>query len=238
MLLKKKNKFKPSYKILLRLRENIQNQKKILNFKKQKWEKFIFHFKNRIKPYRKYKLKDQNLYRVSKFPTKGLSYRKNFRNSLIASKRFTVFYGGVLKKNLKKTIKLTKNINDFIIEFERRIDSVILRAKFCNSIRDSRQLISHGKVLVNTKRIKNSSYKLKTGDIISIVPKAHKIVEKNLVNHFFNTTIWPLPPKYLIINYKTMEIIFGQIQNNLNTTFTNFSFNLNLEKLTQNYKYH
>lgn len=238
MLLKKKNKFKPSYKILIRLRENIQNKTKILNFKKQKWERFIFHLKNKIKPYRKYKLKDQNLYRVSKFPTKGLSYRKNFRNSLISSKRFTFYYGGMLKKNLKKTIKLTKNVVDFIINFEKRIDCVIYRAKFCNSMRSSRQLISHGKVLVNKQVIKNSSYKLKMGDIVSIVPKTHKIIEKNLVNHFFNSTVWPLPPKYLIINYKTMEIVFGEIQNNLNITFTNFNFNLNLEKLTQNYKYH
>jgi len=36
MLLKKKNRFKPFYKQFIKLRENLQNRKKLLQFKKKK----------------------------------------------------------------------------------------------------------------------------------------------------------------------------------------------------------
>jgi hypothetical protein len=48
--------------------------------------------------------------------------------------------------------------------------------------------------------------------------------------------IWPLPPKYLTINYKILQIIIGTFEK---TNFSSvFFYNLNLEKiLTSYYKY-
>jgi hypothetical protein len=40
-MIKKKSKFKPLYKQFIRLRENVQNRKKLLKFKKQKWDQLI-----------------------------------------------------------------------------------------------------------------------------------------------------------------------------------------------------
>lgn len=240
-MFKKKNKFKPFFKTLIKLRENLQNKKKILKFKKKKWEKFTFHFKKKAKPYIKYRIKDQNLHRVSKFPTKVLSYKKRFKNTLMSIKKFKVFYGGVPERKLQKIIiipKRAKNKTLFLNEFEKRIDTVLFRSKFCISLRNSRQLISHKQILINHRTVKNYSYKLKTGDLITINPKYYKTIENNIIYHFSNSTIWPLPPKYLNINYKTMEIIFGQINQNKDILSTNYSFNLNLEKIIQNYKHH
>jgi len=44
-MLQKKNKFKPVYKQLINLKENVLNCIKLLTFKKQKWEKLQKHYK-------------------------------------------------------------------------------------------------------------------------------------------------------------------------------------------------
>lgn len=240
MILKKKKQIKPLCKTFIRLRENVQNRKKILKFKKEKWRNFIYHFERKSKFYRKYKFKDQNLYLVSKFPIKALSYKQRFKNNLLAYKRLTLHYGGISKKRLKNLInnpRLKNNREVFLGEFERRIDTVLFRSKFCISIRNSRQLISHGNISVNGRKVKTSSYVLKQGDLITIDSKASKTIENNLVYQILNSNIWPLPPKYLYINYETMEIIFGCIKNQNDIMFTNFDFHVNLERISQNYKY-
>ena len=239
MLFKKKNRYKPSYKIIIKLRENVQNKTKLFKFKKQKWQKFLNFLKKKIKPYKKYRPQDQNIYLVSKYPVKGLYYKKRFKNSITAIKRFSYFYGGVLKNKIKKLIS-HKNLrnNLFLENFEKRIDVVLFRSKFCISIRNSRQLISHGKVSINNNIIKDKSYVLKRGDFISINKKDYKLIKNNLLCNLINNNFWPIPPKYLTINYKTMQIIFGHIKNINGITSLNSNFNLNLEKILQNYKKH
>jgi ribosomal protein S4 len=232
MLLKKKNKFKPLYKKFLNLRENIQNRRKILKFKKQKWDKFIGLYKRKIKWYNKFKPQNQNQYIVSKFPNRYTSYQKKYKNTLQSTKAFRFFYGNLKKNTLKTAVKNVKKkkIQNYKIEFleafERRLDVVLYRAKFNNSLRSAQQFIVHGKILVNNKLIKKKNYLLTSGDLISVNLNNNKLI----INVY---DIWPLPPKHLIINYKTMQIIFGNISNtNLSTLF---SFYLNLEKVLVNF---
>src|SRR5215467_9842217 len=55
---------------------------------------------------------------------------------------------------------------------ERRLDSVIFRAKFVPTPFAARQLVSHGHVLVNGKRVTVASYQVKVGDAIELTQKA------------------------------------------------------------------
>lgn len=241
MVLKKKNRFKPLYKQFFKLRENVQNRKKLLKFKNQKWERLVQYYRKRLKKYKKFRPQDQTQYIVSKYPSKGNSYKKRYRNTLNNSKKFRLLYGNLPKKFIKKQIKLvlkkktankiTTNLHLLFLElFEHRLDNVLYRSKFSISLRTARQLIVHGKVLVNKTPVKTPSYILKTGDLINIDLKFSTLIEKNIKN----TQIWPIPPKHLTINYKTMEIIFhGNItQTNLSL---NFPFYLNIEKVLINY---
>jgi len=99
-------------------------------------------------------------------------------------------------------------------------------------MRNAQQLIVHGKVLVNNKTVRSKSYMLKPGDLISIDPNQHLLVEESIIK----SDVWPIPPKHLVIKYKTMQILFGDIRN---TNFaTAFPFNLNLEKILVNYIRH
>jgi ribosomal protein S4 len=238
MFLKKKNRFKPLYKKFLHIKENVQNRLKIFKFKKKKWEKFIKNYEKKFKKFYKFKIKDQSRYIVSRYPTKNLSYSKQFGETLRASNRIKLFYGNMPKKLFKKNIKHVKTKQKIksnlllLLIFETRLDTTLYRSKFSKSFRSARQLITHGKILVNNIKIKSPNYILKPGDIISINKNSQNFIKSNIKQ----SKIWQLPPKHLIINYKTMEIFFGNIKTTHYATL--FSFHLNLEKIITNYCYY
>lgn len=237
MILARKNRFKPLYKQFINLYENVQNRKKILQFKKQKWKKLISYIKHKSKRYKKYKPYNQTQYIITKYPEKWDSYKKNYKKILQTYKKFKLLYGSLNKKKIKNLkiraykIKDKNNLNLFFLElFEKRLDVILYRAKFSTSIRNSKQLISHGKIQVNFKTITSQSYTLKSGDFISIDYKFKLLIERNIAN----SEIWPIPPKHLVINYKTLQIIFGNFNNS--TFASQFNFNLNLEKVLIDFK--
>src|SRR6202000_3165592 len=51
---------------------------------------------------------------------------------------------------------------------ERRLDTVIYRAKFVPTVFAARQFISHGHITVNGKRVNVASYKVKVGEEIEV----------------------------------------------------------------------
>lgn len=230
MLFSKINRFKPKFKPIFWLRENVLIKKKLLNFKKKKWENLIRQSYQKFKFYKRFKPQDQAQYIVSKYPNKGNAYDRRFRNTLHHIKKISYVYGGVSKSYLKRTLKslLQKNNQQFLKVFERRLDTTLYRAKFAISIEAARQLIVHGKIFINDKRVLKKSYLLKEGDLVSLDFSLVPFIKNNLSQ----VSIWPIPPKYLVINYKTMEFIFSDF--NYNNIAINFTTNLNLEKVILN----
>src|SRR5262245_61259498 len=55
---------------------------------------------------------------------------------------------------------------------ERRLDNVAYRSGFANSRAEARQLVRHGHVLVNGKRVDIPSYQLAKGDMLEIREKS------------------------------------------------------------------
>jgi ribosomal protein S4 len=237
-LFNKKNRFKPLYKQFIKLRENVQNRKKPLRFKKEKWKQFIFFGKKKLKIYNKCKTRDQFRYQVNAKQNKWNSYERRYNAILQFYKKFKLFFGNFNKKKIKKFINKTKNDNlnrglILLKQLENRLDIVLYRAKFARSIRGSRQLIIHGKILINNKKIKSQSYILNSGDLISINKdkKTRKMIEINIAN----SNLWPIPPKTLMINYKTFQIIFKSIDKNTNLGLY-YNFHLKLDKLILDFK--
>ena len=58
---------------------------------------------------------------------------------------------------------------------ERRLDAVIYRAKFATTIFSARQLINHGHIKVNGKKVNISSYLVKEEDSIEIRDKSKQL---------------------------------------------------------------
>jgi ribosomal protein S4 len=259
----KKRRYKPLYKQFSRLRKNVQN-KRILYFKykipfpiyinrtdnnmiksklkKKKWEEFIKVLKRNLifsRFRRSSRIYDMSLYHIQRYPN---YFTRKFSNKLLVKKSVTLLYGGLLEKYLKKQINIALkktnysrknfgNVNfSFVRNLESRLDTILYRSFFALSIRSARQLITHGHIFVNKKVIKTNSFILKKGDLIEINPRYHKLINKNIQDSF----IWPVPPKYLVINFQTFQILFHQ--NIKSTSFsTHFPFWIDLNTFT---KYH
>jgi small subunit ribosomal protein S4 len=59
-------------------------------------------------------------------------------------------------------------------KLERRLDNVIYRLGFGGSRAQARQLVRHGHVRVNEKKLNIPSFQVKEGDVISLAPGASK----------------------------------------------------------------
>jgi len=59
---------------------------------------------------------------------------------------------------------------------ERRLDNAVYRSGFSTSRRQARQLVNHGHVLVNDKKVDIPSYQVKPGDVIAIKEVSRKNV--------------------------------------------------------------
>lgn len=89
-------------------------------------------------------------------------------------------YYGILERQLRRYYDLAKRKvgvrpGDALFEMlECRLDNLVYRLGFGNSIRLSRQLVSHGHILVDGVKINVPSYLVKPGQVISLKEKSQK----------------------------------------------------------------
>ncbi|MGX7586252.1 S4 domain-containing protein [Candidatus Vidania fulgoroideorum] len=104
--------------------------------------------------------------------------KSDYKNNNISNKKIRLFYG-IKKKQFKNIIKKKKiNIErttyNLIFFFEKRIDAFLYTIGFASTIREAKQIISHGFVLLNGKNINLPGILLKTNDFIEIKEKYKK----------------------------------------------------------------
>ena len=99
---------------------------------------------------------------------------------LQAKQKLKAYYGNInerqfrniYRKALAKKGDTTENL---IALLESRLDTVIYRAKFATTVFSARQMINHGHIRVNKKRVNISSYLVKETDLIEIRDKSKKL---------------------------------------------------------------
>ena len=83
------------------------------------------------------------------------------------------FMYGINERQFKKTFAEAAKMKgvhgtNFLRLLESRLDNLVFRIGFANTRRGARQLVNHGHVTVNGKKVDIPSYRVKTGDVISI----------------------------------------------------------------------
>ncbi|GAA4080412.1 30S ribosomal protein S4 [Actinomadura miaoliensis] len=63
-----------------------------------------------------------------------------------------------------------------LVDLERRLDALVLRAGFARTIYQARQFVVHRHVLVNGRRVDRPSFRVRPGDVISIAPRSRDMV--------------------------------------------------------------
>ena len=99
---------------------------------------------------------------------------------LQAKQKLKAYYGNINERQFrniyKKASMLKGDTSENLIGLlERRLDAVIYRAKFSTTIFSARQLINHGHVKVNGKKVNISSYSVKEEDSIEIRDKSKQL---------------------------------------------------------------
>ena len=87
--------------------------------------------------------------------------------------RFTY---GLSERQLRKTFDEAKKLEgihgtNFLRLLESRLDNLTYRAGFASIRRGARQLVNHGHITVNGKKVDIPSYRCKPGDVISLREK-------------------------------------------------------------------
>ena len=97
------------------------------------------------------------------------------------------FMYGLNEKQFKKTFKEAEKIQgihgtNFLRLLESRLDNLVYRIGFASTRRGARQLVNHGHVTVNGKKVDIPSYRVKIGDVISLKndDKNLKVVTESL----------------------------------------------------------
>jgi small subunit ribosomal protein S4 len=90
------------------------------------------------------------------------------------------YYGNIGEKKFHKYYAEADNMrgdtpDNLIGLLERRLDAVVYRAKLAPTVFSSRQLINHGHIMVNGKRVKIPSYRVNPGDVITVSEKAKQM---------------------------------------------------------------
>ena len=105
----------------------------------------------------------------------------DYRLQLFAKQRLKGYYGSVSERQLRRyyaeAVRRKGDTGENLVELlERRLDAVIYRMKFAITPFASRQLVSHGHVTVNGRRVNIASYLVRDNDVIELTPKAKEMV--------------------------------------------------------------
>lgn len=110
----------------------------------------------------------------------GHSKRTDYGTQLAAKQLLKGYYGNVSEKKFRAYYdeamrRRGDTAQEIIAQLESRLDAIVYRANFVPTVFASRQLVSHGHILVNGKRVTIPSFQVKVGDVISLKESARNI---------------------------------------------------------------
>ncbi len=100
-----------------------------------------------------------------------------FATQLMAKQKLKGYYGNVGERQFRRIYELASRLRGDTAEnliglLERRLDMVCYRLNYVPTIFAARQLVNHGHVRVNGKRVNIPSYMVKDGDVIELGERA------------------------------------------------------------------
>ena len=131
---------------------------------------------------------------------------------LQAKQKLKGYYGNINEKQFrniykKATMQKGDTGENLIGLLERRLDAVVYRARLSTTIFSARQLINHGHVKVNGKKVNIASYMVNEEDTIEIRDKSKQLafIDIALANKERET------PEYIQMDEKNKKVTFVRI---------------------------
>ncbi len=130
----------------------------------------------------------------------------DFGTQLMAKQRMKGYYANIGERQFRRyyeeAVRRKGDTSENLIELlERRLDTVCYRMKFAITPFASRQLVNHGHVLVNGKRVTIPSYLVKDGDVVELREKSKQLAS---VLDAAQTTERDVP-EYVEVDHRAMK---------------------------------
>tara|TARA_B100000405_G_C16610313_1_gene383831 strand:- start:210 stop:827 length:618 start_codon:yes stop_codon:yes gene_type:complete len=136
----------------------------------------------------------------------------DFGVQLQAKQKLKCYYGNMNERQFrnvykKAIMKKGDSAENLIGLLERRLDAIVYRAKLATTIFSARQLINHGHLKVNGKKVNISSYQVKEEDSIEIRDKSKQLafIDVALANKEREV------PEYLQVDEKNKKVKFVRV---------------------------
>jgi len=131
---------------------------------------------------------------------------------LNAKQKLKSYYGNMNERQFrnvykKAIMKKGDTAENLIGLLERRLDAIVYRAKLATTIFSARQLINHGHVKINSKKVNISSYLVKEEDTIEIKDKSKKLAFIDIAMANNEREV----PEYLQVDEKNKKIKFVRV---------------------------
>lgn len=128
---------------------------------------------------------------------------------LLAKQKLRGYYGNIGERQFRRyyqeAMRRKGNNGETLVQLlERRLDAVIYRMKFAMTVFAARQLVNHGHVLVNGKKVNIASYAVKDGDVIELRSKAKQMAVVLTAAETAERDV----PDYVSVDHKEMKGTF------------------------------
>ena len=133
----------------------------------------------------------------------------NYGIQLAAKQKLKAYYGNINERQFrniykKAIMKMGDTAENLIGLLERRLDAVVYRAKLSTTIFSARQLINHGHVKVNGKKVNISSYQLKEEETVEIRDKSKNLAFIDIALATKEREV----PEYIQVDEKNKKVKF------------------------------
>jgi small subunit ribosomal protein S4 len=104
----------------------------------------------------------------------------DFGTQLMAKQKLKGYYGNIGERQFRRyyqeAVRRRGDTSERLIDLlERRLDTVVYRAKFVPTVFAARQFVNHGHVTVNGRRVTIPSYQVGDGDVVQVRPKSREL---------------------------------------------------------------
>ena len=124
--------------------------------------------------------------------------KSDYGMQLEERQKLKAVYGMLSQKQLvnaykKALIHKGNTAHNFLNQLECRLDNIVYRLRFASSIFAAQQLVSHGHILVDGKKVDRRSFLVRPGMTVSLKPKTRQMKVVMLAQESTNREI----PEYL-----------------------------------------
>ncbi len=132
--------------------------------------------------------------------------QKSIYSMQLDEKQKLTFYYNIGNRQLRRYLELAKknpsSTADVLVELlEARLDNVVRRLGWARTIWQARQLVSHGHVMVNGRRVSRPGYNVRVNDVL----KPRNDACKKTVSAYQATAVSATPPQWLTFDADKFE---------------------------------